>query len=168
MAVISAVYFYNTTWFQSMFFDDFYKNIAEVRFDIFKNRNKILIPINYKYNTCYELDIAIPGKNLISYRKEGSGILHYKFLSNGSLLTEGVTYMVSRHHMGGNDDYTTLKLMVFNLPIKGQSDDLILELEVIEPFIFISEYEGQTSIIIKPNYETKVGGCYNESLRIIQ
>lgn len=151
-----------------MFFDDFYKNIIEMKFDILKKENKISIPIKYKYKTCYDLGIAVPGKHLMAYRKEGPGRLHYKFLSNGDLLTEGVTFPVSRHHMGGNDDYTTLKLMVFDLPIKGQSDDLILELEVIEPFSFISEYEGQTSIVINPNYETKVGGCYNESLRIIQ
>ncbi|SKA98671.1 hypothetical protein SAMN02745704_02941 [Paucidesulfovibrio gracilis DSM 16080] len=168
LMVISAIFFYNTTWFQSMFSDDFYKNIAEIQFDVLHKGNTISIPIKYKYKTCYDLGIAVPGKHLMAYRKEGPGRLHYKFISDGNMLTEGFTRPVSRHNMGGNDDYTALLLMVFDLPLKENVRNVILELEVVEPFTFLAEYKGQTSIIINPNYEPKVGGCYNESLRIIQ
>ena len=57
--------------------------------------------------------------------------------------------------------------MVFDLPFPAPGD-VILQLEVVEPFSFMKEYEGHTSIIINPDYCPKFDECYHEDLRINQ
>ena len=168
IVIIGFIYIYNTNRFQSLFLDDFYDDIAYIKFDVIRKNETISIPINHKYKTCYDLGITVPGKKFSAYPNEGPGQLRYKFISNGNLLIEGVTKRFSRHSIGGNDKHTILKLIVFDLPLRKQVDDLTIKLTVVEPFSFLEEYKGHTSIVINPNYSAKFGKCYNEKLRIEQ
>lgn len=56
-------------------------------------------------------------------------------------------------------------LIVFDLPFAGEPN-VVLHLEVVEPFVGLSEFKGETSIVIDPDYNAKVCKCYNEDLRI--
>lgn len=166
---VVAVYFYNTIWFHSFFlYDSFYENIVDVSFDVTKKGESILIPIKYTYKTCYDLAIAVPGRELSDSRRTGKGQLGYVFISEGKVVADGITQPVSRHGWGGTDEVSIRNLMVFDLPFPGASKDLLLELTVLEPFSFMQEYKGQTSIVINPGYTPKFDKCYNEDLRIKQ
>lgn len=171
LIVLIAVggYFYSTNWFQSFFLtESFYKDIALVPFDIATKGEQTTIPINFKHKTCYTLGIQVPGTEAFHSKPTGKGRLEYKFITGGKVIAEGVTQPVPRKGWGGDDHVSIRKLMVFDLPFRGFSKELSVELEVVEPFGFIQGYRGQTSIVIRPNYEPKVGGCYNEDLRIAQ
>lgn len=162
-----GVYIYSTNWFQSSFLtESYYKEIALVPFDIAAKGEQTTIPIHFKHKTCYALGVQVPGSEAFHSKPTGKGRLGYKFISGRSVIAEGVTRPVPRTGWGGNDHVSIRKLMVFDLPFRGFSKGLSLELEVVEPFSFMQDYKGQTSIVIKPNYEPKVGGCYNEDLRI--
>lgn len=167
LVLLGSIYFYNTVWFQAMFMTDrFYKNIVEAPFDVFDIDTSISIPINYKYKTCYKLAIAVPGWEFSNSHGEGSGRLAYKFMSDGQVLAEGVTSALSRRGRGGRNGVSTLALLVFDLPFPGASGKVTLELKVVEPFSFMSEYKGRTFIVINPNYVPEFQECYNENLRI--
>ena len=169
VVIIGFVFFYNTIWFQSFFlYKEFYKNIVNVHFDVTQKDAVISIPIHYHYKTCYDLGVAVPESVFLHSDKTGKGKLGYKFISAGKLLADGITNPVSHFHWTGGDDFSKIVLMVFDLPFPGASSDLTLELEVIEPFSFMSKYKGQTSIIINPDYNADVGKCYNDKLRINQ
>jgi len=101
-------------------------------------------------------------------QKKGKGLLSYQFVSDGKVIADGLTHPVTRRGWSGSDDYSVPLIMVFDLPFPGASDSLMLGLEVVEPFSFMEEYKGQTSIVITPNYEPKAGKCYDEDLRIKQ
>lgn len=161
-----GIYSYNTTWFQSMFNRNFYDNIVDVKLDVTKKGDKISIPLLFNHNGCYCLGIRVPGRELSDSLPTGRGTLRYQFVSSGTVVAEGVTQPVTRRGWGGNDKVSIRKLMVFDLPLPYASEDLILRLEVIEPFSFLNEYKGQTSIDIRSNYEPKAGKCYDEDLRI--
>lgn len=163
-----GVYFYNTNWFQAFFFNEtFYENIADVPFDVLKKGERISIPLKYKYSTCYDVAVAVPGRELSNSRKTGEGRLGYQFISNGEILASGITKPVVRRGWGGGDDTSIRSLVVFDLPFPAPGD-VILQLEVVEPFSFMKEYEGHTSIIINPDYCPKFDECYHEDLRINQ
>ena len=149
-----------------MFNDSFYESLADVPFNILKKGEKKTVQLNGRYKTCYEVGIAVPGRELSDSRKTGKGLLGYQFASKGKILASGVTQPVVGQGWSGNDHISIRPLMVFDLPFPGASDELVLTLEVIEPFSFMKEYKGKTSIIIRPNYEPKVGKCYDEDLRI--
>lgn len=151
-----------------MFFDDYYDYIVESKYDVLHKGEQTSIDIKFKYRTCYDLGIAVPGQKFSAYTKEGPGKLKYEFISNDQILIKGITKPFTRHSSGGNDKYSILKLIVFDLPFQKQADDLTLRLTVVEPFSFLSEYKGNTSIVINPNYSAKFGKCYNETLRIEQ
>lgn len=162
-----GTHLYNSNWFQAFFHNkSFYKNIAEVSFDVTTKGEQIVIPINFKYNTCYELGIQLPRVKAFNSKPTGKGQLGYRFVSDGKVVADGITRPVPRHGWGGDDHYSIRKLMVFDLPFPKVSHELYIELEVIEPFVFMEEYKRQTSIVISPNYEPKFNKCYNEDLRI--
>lgn len=169
IVVAAGVYFYNTNWFQSFFLSDsFYVNIVDVPFDVTRKGERIVIPLKYKFKTCYSLGIEVPGRELSDSRRTGEGRLGYQFVSEGVVIADGVTQPVTRHGWGGNDNVSIRRLMVFNLPFSHPSKELTLTLEVTEPFLFMHNYEGHTNIVVSPNYNPKFGECYNEDLRIEQ
>lgn len=165
--VASSIYIYNTMWFQSLFNDSFYNSIVDVPFDVTKKGSLISVPLKFNYKSCYCLGIKVPGRELSDSLRTGKGQLWYQFQSNGVVITEGVTQPVTRRGWGGNDLYSIRKLMIFDLPFPTASKELVLKLEVVEPFSFMKGYKGQTSIDIRPNYEPKAGKCYDEDLRIM-
>ena len=71
---------------------------------------------------------------------------------------DGVGLIMSRY----------VNLWCSNYRFSGSSKELSLELEVVEPFSFMEEYKGQTSIVINPNYNPDFNECYDEDLRIEQ
>jgi hypothetical protein len=171
LMVLSAggVYFYNTNWFQAFFRNEtFYETIADVPFDVLKKGERISIPLKYKYDTCYDVAVAVPGRELSDSRATGEGRLKYQFVSDGEILASGVTQPVVRRGWGGDDDVSIRPLMVFDLPFPEAPGDVILQLEVVEPFGFMQEYEGHTAIVINPDYTPKFDKCYHEDLRIDQ
>ncbi|WFS63400.1 hypothetical protein LF599_04345 [Pseudodesulfovibrio thermohalotolerans] len=161
-----CLYLYNTIWFQSMFDDAFYTNIVDIPFNITRKGEKITVPLKFKSTVCYSLAVKVPWREELNWDSEGKGLLKYRFFSGKNLITEGVTLPVSRHAWGGNDIFSWCKLMVFDLPFPHNPKNLTLNVEVIEPFSFLERYNGHTSLIIRPNYEPKIGACYNENLRI--
>jgi len=166
VVIAGCVYCYNTIWFQSMFNDSFYKSIVDAPFNVSQNEERLTVPLKYKYKTCYEVGLAVPGRDLSDTRKAGKGLMGYKFVFKGKTLASGVTQPVVGPGWSGDDHISIRPLIVFDLPFPGASEGLFLTLEVIEPFVFLEEYKGETSIIIRPNYEPKVGKCYDEDLRI--
>lgn len=164
--VAGCIYSYNTIWFQSMFNGSFYDSLVDVPFDVLEKGERITLPIKYKHKTCYAVGVAVPGRELSDARKTGEGRLGYTFLSEGNILAHGVTQSVIGQGWSGDDHISIRPLMVFDLPFPKSTGDLVLELEVIEPFSFMEAYKGRTSIVIRPDYEPKVGKCYDEDLRI--
>lgn len=164
--IAGCAYFYNTMWFQSIFNDSFYESLVDVPFNVLKKGEEITVPLKHKYKTCYEVGVAVPGRELSDSRKTGKGLLGYKFVFKGKILASGVTQPVVGQGWSGDDHISIRPLMVFDLPFPGAPGELVLTLEVIEPFSFMEKYKGETSIIIRPNYEPKVGKCYDEDLRI--
>lgn len=166
--LLCFAYISGTIRFKSIFHDDFYSYIVNTPFDVTRKNETLSININNKYGVCHDLGIDIPGNKFGAYPKYGPGKLKYRFISKDKVLAEGVIDVLTTHSLGGMNNSTTILLMVFDLPFKGNINDLVLELTVIEPFSFLEEYKGQTSIVINPNYSDKFDKCYNEELRIEQ
>ncbi|WP_207263806.1 hypothetical protein [Desulfovibrio sp. Huiquan2017] len=166
IVAVGCAYYYNSIWFRSMFDSSFYESIVEVPFDVLEKGERIAVPLTYEYKTCYAVGVAVPGRELANSRKTGAGRLSYKFISDGKILASGVTHPVVGHGWSGDDHNSIRPLMVFDLPFPGASQELMLSLEVVEPFSFMEGYKGRTLIVIRPNYEPKVGKCYDEDLRI--
>ena len=166
LLAVGSIYFYNTNWFQSSFIGSFYDPIAEVPLDVTMKGERISIPLKYEYETCYDLGVKVPGRELFVSRKTGKGLLKYKFVSDWNVVAEGITHPTNSRRWDVGDEMSVPLLLVFDLPFPGAANNLMLELEVVEAFSYLEEYKGQTSIIISPNYEPKVGKCYNENLRI--
>lgn len=168
LTVTIGIYAYNTPLFRSIFVSDaFFADIIQIPFDVLNKDETVSIPLRYKYDTYYELEIVVPGRELSDAYATGKGRLLYRFISNGKTLATGKTRQVGRHNWGGDDAVSRLAIMTFDLPFEGESDDLILELRVIEPFAFMSKYKGSLSIAVSPAYSPKVGNMH-EDLRIDQ
>ncbi|WP_316897612.1 hypothetical protein [Pseudodesulfovibrio indicus] len=164
-----GVYVFNTNRFQAFFFNEtFYENIVDLPYDVLKKGERISIPLKYKYDTCYDVAVAVPGRELSDSRESGDGRLMYQFVSEGKILASGVTKPIVRRGWGGSDAISIRPLMVFDLPFSEAHGDVILQLEVVEPFLFMKEYEGHTTIVINPDYAPKFDKCYHEDLRIDQ
>ena len=165
--VLSGVYFYNTNWFQSFFmYDRFYEDIYDESFDVTKKGKTITIPLKYKYKTCYSLAIAVPDKNIFHDRIAGYGLLSYKFISRNKVLAEGYTHAPTRRNLTLKQGVTSTHILVFDLPFPGADNDLVLHLEVQEPFAYLEPYSGKITCKINPNYIADFGKCYNEDLRV--
>ena len=77
-----AVYVFNTNRFQAFFLvKSFYADIADMPFDVTRKGERITIPIKFKYKTCYDLGIKVPGRELSDTGMVGEGLLGYKFAS---------------------------------------------------------------------------------------
>ncbi|QJB55827.1 hypothetical protein [Pseudodesulfovibrio sp. zrk46] len=167
--IMCAIYLYNTNQFQAFFASkSFYANIVDVPFDVTSKGKQTTLPLKHKFNTCYDLSIAIPGREALDSRYEGKGQLAYQFISEGTVIADGITQPVHAQKWTGNERASICKLMVFDLPFPKASDDLVLRLEVTEPFDFLQEHKDNTFIVIAPNYSSKFDECYDEDLRITQ
>ena len=166
--LLGFAYISSTIRFKSIFHDDFYHYIVNTPFDVTQKNETVIIPISHKYDICHDLGIDIPGNKFGAYPKYGPGKLRYKFISKEEILADGIIDVLSTHSLGGMNENTTILLMVFDLPFKENIDNLTLELTVVEPFSFLEEYKGQTSIVINPNYSDKFDKCYNDELKIEQ
>lgn len=165
--VLGGVFFYNSNWFQSFFlYDRFLENIVDIPFDVTKKGETISIPLKHKFNTCYELNVAVPDKNLYHDTTVGPGTLKYRFISGKQVVAEGLTFPPARQNFTLYRGVTLIAIMVFDLPIPGAGNDLTLELTVETPMAFLNEYAGKLKCSIRPNYSAKAGGCYDEELRI--
>jgi hypothetical protein len=86
--ILGGMYLYNTNWFQSSFlYKQFYQPICDTPFDATKKGKTLSIPLKYKYHTCYDLALTVPDKNVFHERLIGSGLLAYRFLSDGKVLS---------------------------------------------------------------------------------
>jgi len=166
--VLGGVYFYNTNWFQSFFlYERFNQSIADVPFDVTKNGKTISIPLKYKFNTCYELSVAVPDKNLFHDGIVGPGSLNYRFISRGKVIEKGITFPPARQHTSLYQGVSLINILVFDLPFPGAGDDLTLELTVETPMTFLNEYSETIHCRIRTNYSAKIGGCFDEDLRAL-
>lgn len=87
-ALIAAVYFYNTIWFQAFFIPKmFYEDIANVNFDVSHVGETIEIPLKFNYKTCYSLSLSVPGAWMLNSDNIAQGKLKYKFIAHGKVLT---------------------------------------------------------------------------------
>ncbi|SOB58919.1 conserved protein of unknown function [Pseudodesulfovibrio profundus] len=167
--VLAGVYFYNTNWFQSFFlYERFYENIVDVPFDVTKKGETLSIPLNHKFSTCYELNVAVPEKNLYHNTPVGPGALKYKFISEGQVLAEGLTFPAERKNFTLYRGVSLITILVFDLPFPGSEEDLSLELTVDTPMTFLNEFQGKIRCSIRPNYSADRGGCYEGKMRITQ
>ncbi|CCH48501.1 protein of unknown function [Pseudodesulfovibrio piezophilus C1TLV30] len=165
--VLGGVFVYNTNWFQSFFlYNRFLESIADVPFDVTKKGETISIPLKHKFNTCYELNVAVPDKNIFHDNIVGPGALRYRFVSGGKILAKGFTFPAVRQHLTLYRGVTLITILVFDLPTPGAGNDVSLELTVDTPMAFLNKYAGKIKCNIRPNYSAKAGGCYNEELRI--
>lgn len=164
--VAGGVYFYNTNWFQSFFmYGEYYQDIVDVPFDVTRTGATISIPLKHTYNTCYCLSIGVPDSKLFHRGFDGSGILAYRFISHNKILAKGSTAQpITRGTLYRGVTY--INLLVFDLPFPGAGNDLTLELTVQEPMEFLTRFKGALTCRIRPNYSAKVGGCYDEVLRM--
>jgi hypothetical protein len=160
---VAAVYFYNTVWFQAFFMHEkFYKDIAHVQFDVTQPGEKIEIPLKFKYKTCYDLGISVPGAWMLNSENVAQGQLAYSFMAGDKLLARGIIPAVKRSSFSGDDDHSIVELIVFDLPFAGESE-VVLHVEVIEPFSLLSEFKGHTSIVINlvlPPLNRTLGCCH--------
>ncbi|MBI9078585.1 MAG: hypothetical protein JEY79_02445 [Pseudodesulfovibrio sp.] len=165
--VLGGLYFYNTNWFQSFFlYDRFYENIVYAPFDVTIKGETTFIPLKHKFNTCYELTVAVPDKNIFHDGLVGPGALRYRFISRGKTIAEGLTFPPARQHLTLYRGVTLIAILVFDLPFPGAGNDLSLELTVETPMTFLNEYSGKINCSIRPNYSAKAGRCYDEELKI--
>lgn len=163
--ILGGVYFYNTDWFQSFFmYRQYYQDIVNVPFDATRTGETINIPIKHTYRTCYSLSIGVPDSKMFHRRFDGDGILAYRFISKDKVLAEGITARPKRRTLYRGATY--INLMVFDLPFPGAGDDLTLVLTVKEPMEFLTQFKGDLTCRIRPNYSSKKGECYDEVLRI--
>ncbi|QGY39537.1 hypothetical protein GM415_05195 [Pseudodesulfovibrio cashew] len=168
-ATLASVYFYNTNWFQSTFlYNRFYQPIYDAPFDATKRGEKVSIPLKYTYQTCYDLALTVPDKNVFHHSMVGPGRLAYRFVSGGKLLGNGLSFPPDRHQLGLRRNTSLIPVMLFDLPFPGQSSELVLELEVVEPFEFLAPYKDNIKCRITPDYDPKVNRCIGEALRINQ
>lgn len=166
--VFGGVFFYNSNWFQSCFlYNRFYENIVDVPFDVTKQGETVSIPLKHKFNTCYELDVAVPDKNVFHDRIVGPGALRYRFISRGQVIEEGLTFPAEKNNVILYQGVSLIMLLVFDLPFPGAGSDVSLELTVDSPMAFLNEYAGKIRCSIRPNYSADNGGC-DERLRIGQ
>ena len=162
-----SVFIYKTDWFQSFFMHEkYYQDILNVPFEATQKGETITVSLKHTYRTCYGLSIGVPDSKLAHDGFEGNGALQYRFKSNGIVLAEGTTPRPKRRSLKGGTTY--IKLMVFDLPFQNAEDDLILELTVKEPMTFLSQFKGELTCRIRPNYSPINGECYDEVLRIRQ
>lgn len=165
--VLGGVYFYNTNWFQSFFlYNRFYENIADVPFDVTEKGETISIPLKHKFNTCYELNVAVPEKNVFHNTPVGPGSLRYRFKSMGQVIAEGTTFPAERKNFTLYRGVTLITILVFDLPFPGAGRDLSLDLTVETPMAFLNDYKGKIQCSIRPDYSADRGGCSDEGLRI--
>lgn len=165
--VLGGVYFYNSNWFQSFFlYNRFYENIADVPFEVTNKGEMISIPIKHKFNTCYELSVVVPDKNVFHDRLVGPGTFKFRFISKGKTLDEGFTYPPAPQHFTLYRGVTLIPILVFDLPFSGAGSDLSLELTVETPMTFLDGYAGRLKCSIRPNYSAEAGGCFDEELRM--
>ena len=165
--VFGGGYFYNTNWFQSFFlYDRFYEDIYNAPFDVTRKGASITVQLKYKYKTCYSLAVAVPDKDIFHDRIAGYGLLAYEFVSKGKVLAQGYTHAPTRRNLMLKDGVTSTNILVFDLPFPDASDDLALHLEVREPFRYLEPYAGKIRCKINPDYDAKLGKCYNEDLKI--
>lgn len=163
--VVGGVYFYNTDWFQSFFmYRKYYQDIVNIPFDATREGETISIPLKHTYRTCYSLSIGVPDSKLAHRGFDGDGVLAYRFISNDRVLAEGVTARPKRRSLTG--EITYINLMVFDLPFPGAGKDLTLELTVKEPMDFLTQFKGDLTCRVRPNYSSKKGECYDKVLRI--
>lgn len=167
LVTVAGIYLYNSNWFQASFFtESYYRDICFMPFDVTEEGGKIVIPIKYKYKTCYRLAIGVPDKDVFHDNLVGSGDLTYRFVSKGHVLATGHTHRPDRRHLMLNHGMTSINILVFHLPFPGAGDDLELQLSVHEPFKFLDAYKGQTFCKISPDYNPKFNECYNGGLMV--
>jgi hypothetical protein len=114
------------------------------------------------------LALTVPDKNVFHERKVGPGLLAYRFLSDGRILAEGLSYTPDKQNLGLRRNTSLISVLLFDLPFPGEGNTLVLELEVLEPFEFLKPYVGNIKCRITPDYDSKIGRCVNEDLRIKQ
>ncbi|QGY39536.1 hypothetical protein GM415_05180 [Pseudodesulfovibrio cashew] len=167
LLIVVGIYFFKSDWFQASFFpESYYKNTCFVPFDVTKEGNTITIPLKYTHSTCYSLAISVTDKDIFHDNIVGPGTLKYHFISKGQIIATGNTYMPNRRHLRLINGVTSINILVFNLPYRGAGKDLKLQLTVHEPFNFLSAYKEKTFCEISPDYNPKVGKCYNDTLMI--
>jgi hypothetical protein len=167
--ILGGIYVYNTNWFQSSFrYERYYRPIYEAPFDVTQKGETVSIPLKYTYRTCYDLALTVPDKNVFHDRLVGPGLLAYRFLSDGRVLGDGLSFPPDKRQLGLRRDTSLIPVMLFDLPFAKEGGDLVLELEVVEPFTFLKPYAGNIKCRITPDYDSKVGRCIGEDLRIRQ
>lgn len=165
--IISLLAIYNSNIFQSFIFPKkFYAPIIEKKFDVTKNGTTIVLPVKHKYIEPHCLYISVPDPDAFTqliirnntldfnFSKE-TGILKYKFISDGVTLDEGITIQPQRKYLLESTTSSSISILEFNLPYKNSSDNLELHLQVIEPMIFLSKYSGEITCNIRPETDYK-------------
>lgn len=166
---LGAAFLYNTIWFQAFFFHKkFYENIHSEPFDVTKKNESTSIKINYKYNTCYDLSISVPGSKLFHSEGIGKGALKYQFISDGRILKEGITFQPSKRNLSLYNGRSSVSILAFDLPFPGANGDLTLNLKVIDPMIYLKKYSNNITCQINPDYNPDFNQCYNKDLKITQ
>jgi len=163
------VYFYNTNWFQSSFlYNRFYQPIYDAPFDATQKGATASIPLTYKFHTCYDLALTVPGKSVFHDDIVGPGALAYRFISNGKVLKEGLSFPADKRQLMLQRSTSVIPLMLFDLPFPEADDELQLDIRVVSPFDFLKPFAGGIRCRITPDYDSKFGGCHSEDLRIAQ
>ncbi|MDD3311544.1 hypothetical protein [Pseudodesulfovibrio sp.] len=165
--LFGAYRIYNSLQFQAAFSSDFYANIADLPFDVTGKGVSITIPLReYRYRTCYDVAIAVPGWLALDDLPLDKGRIRYRFTSDGRTLAQGVIAPKGREHQGQNKDYSLIILFVFDLPFPEAKNGVDLTLEVVSPFDSLRKYMGRIRCLINPDYTFKFDRCYHETLHI--
>lgn len=154
--IILILAVYNSNAFQSLIMtENYYTPIFDDYIDVNTKGAKLKIPISNKYNCLHGLFIAIPGRYNLDNLKSENGTLYYQFTANDEIISEGTTYRPERKHTTRLKSRAAMCILEFELPFRNHNKDVFLKLEVREPMLFLKDYSGNTTCLIRPISEYK-------------
>lgn len=154
--IICLLVIYKSNAFQSLFMtEEYYTPIFDGYFDVTTKGAKIKIPIDNKYNCLHGLFIAVPGRYSLDDLMVENGTIHYKFTEKGEIISEGLTYRPVRKYTTRLKSRAAVCILEFDIPFREHRENVFLDLEVRDPMLFLKDYSGNTSCVIRPVSEYK-------------